>query len=217
MLLKELREQVLESCLMMLEFGLAQTAQGNISALDRESGYIAITPSALPYRRMKPEDICIIRADGSPVEARWKTTSETPLHLIFYRERADVGAVVHTHAPYASVFAVTHEPIPLVLTEAAIILGQGVPVAPYARPATDALARSALEGMAGGCAVLLAQHGLLTVGPDLHLAFEATLNAETMAKVAAQARAMGSPLHEVDPEEARVMHDVILKQYKPAH
>lgn len=215
MLLKNLREQIVETCLLMLENDLAYTSQGNISARDPETGYVAITPSAIPYRKMKPEDICILKTDGTVVEAKWRTTSETPLHMIFFRERSDVGAVVHAHAPYASVFAVIGEPLPLVMTEAAAFVGGAVPVACYGRPGSEELARATFEGIGSGSAVLMKQHGLIGVGPDLSMAYETVLGVEMNARVVIMARSMGASLPELDPGEVKVIREKVLRTYHP--
>lgn len=216
MLLEELRTKVLETALQMVKDGIAHGAQGNISALDRETGLIAITPSALPYAVMQVEDICVVDPFGKLVEAKWKATSETPMHTIFYRERPDVGAVVHSHAPYSTVFGITHKPIPMVLTEAATCLTGPVPVAPYCRPGTEELARQLVEVLGEkGVAVVLAQHGLLTVGGDLGQAYDSTLAAETSARLTIMARSMGEPVHEMDPDEASFMREMYLTKYRP--
>jgi L-ribulose-5-phosphate 4-epimerase len=215
MLLKSLREQIVETCLLMLENDLAYTSQGNISARDPETGYVAITPSAISYRKMKPEDINIVKPDGTVVEAKWKSTSETPLHLIFFRERSDVGAVVHAHAPYASVFAVANEPIPVVLTEAAAFVGGRVPVARYGRPGSEELASATFEGIGDGSAVLMLQHGLLCIGPDLNMAYETTLSVEMTARVLLLSRLLRANVSEVDADEVKLIRERVLKTYHP--
>jgi ribulose-5-phosphate 4-epimerase/fuculose-1-phosphate aldolase len=215
MLLKELREEVLEKSLQMIQDGLAFGAGGNISALDRESELIAITPSAIEYTKMKPEDVVVVDKGGNRVEGKWKPTSESPMHTIFYRERDDVGAVVHTHAPHASIFAIINEPIPMVVTEAALCLGGPVKVDPYVRPGTDDLARSVLEEMGSDVAVLLGQHGLITVGPNLGEAYASTIAAEVSARFTIMARSMGAkPMH-LDHGEVSFLRELYLKHYHP--
>ncbi|TFH32103.1 MAG: class II aldolase/adducin family protein [Anaerolineales bacterium] len=215
MLLKELRHEVLEKCLQMIRDGLAFGSGGNISALDRDSGLIAITPSALEYTKMKPEDVVVVDKHGKLVEGNWKPTSESPMHTIFYREREDVGAVMHTHAPHASVFAIINEPIPMVVTESALCLGAQVRVDPYVRPGTDDLARSVLEAMGQDVAILLGQHGLITVGQNLGEAYASTIAAEVSARFTIMARSMGvEPMH-LDLEEVRFLRDLYLTHYHP--
>jgi L-ribulose-5-phosphate 4-epimerase len=215
MLLKSLREQVFETALKMVADDIAYGAQGNISALDRVSGLVVITPSAVPYAKMVVEDMVVLDLSGKLVEAKWRPTSELPMHLIFYNHRPEIGAVVHSHAPYATVFGIIHESIPVVLTEASTCLGGPVPVAPYCRPGTDELAKLVLDTMGSGVAVILAQHGLLAAGADLGQAYDTTMAAETSARLVIMARSMGAALHSMEPSEVAFMRDLYLTKYKP--
>jgi ribulose-5-phosphate 4-epimerase/fuculose-1-phosphate aldolase len=191
--------------------GLAHGAQGNISACDRESGLVAVTPSAIPYRSMKLDDIVVTDMHGKVVKGKWNPTSEIRMHTIFYRERTDVNAVVHTHAPYASVFAITHEQIPPVLTEAACCLTGLVPVA----PGSVELAEIVFDTIGGGVAVLLAQHGLLTVGPSLAEAYDSTLAAENTARLVIWARSMGAKVVTLESETQAQVRQSYVTYYHP--
>jgi L-ribulose-5-phosphate 4-epimerase len=215
MKLSNLRQQVLETALQMIHDGLAFGAGGNISARDPETGLIAITPSAIEYTRMSPEDIVVIDELGNKVEGQWKPTSETPMHTIFYREHDDVGAVVHTHAPYASVFAISSQPIPMVVTESALCIGGEVQVAPYVRPGTEALAQQVLETMGMGVSVLLAQHGMIAVGPDLHAAYATTIATEVSARLTLLARSAGMVPITIDQTEVSELRQLYLEHYHP--
>jgi L-ribulose-5-phosphate 4-epimerase len=214
MLLEELRTVVLATARQMVIDHVAHGSQGNISALDPSSGLIAITPTAILYDQMEVEDVAVIDPYGKLVEGRWKPTSEVPMHTIFYRERVGVNAVVHSHAPYASVFAITSQPIPIVLIESALSLGSPVPVAPYCRPGTEELARIVLETIGDGCGVILAQHGLLTTGVTLAQAYESTLAAESTARLVIMARSMHLEPTVIDPAEAALMREMYLHKYR---
>jgi L-ribulose-5-phosphate 4-epimerase len=215
MQLSQLRAEVLKTALRMVADGCAHGAQGNISARDPDTGLIAITPSAIPYDEMQATDVAVIDQAGDVIDGAWKPTSEMPMHMVFHRERPEVGAVVHSHAPYSTVFALIDEPIPLVLTEAAACLGHPVPVAPYAQPGTEELGRLALRTMGSGVAVLLANHGLVTVGADLAQAYDATLAAETTARLVIMARSTGAEPREVPPDAVASMREAYLHRYKP--
>lgn len=90
---------------------------GNISAYFREKQWIVITPSSYDYSLMAEEDIVVIDLDGNLVEGRHKPSSEWKMHAEIYRHLSHANAVVHTHSPYASSFAVNHQEIPVVLIE----------------------------------------------------------------------------------------------------
>jgi ribulose-5-phosphate 4-epimerase/fuculose-1-phosphate aldolase len=211
----ELKQQVWSFARQMAADGIAHRAQGNVSARDAVSGLIAVTPSAIPYDQLQAADIAVVDLDGRQVEGAWKPTSELRLHLAFYRARADVRAVVHSHAPYAAVFGVIGEPLPMILTEAAACLGRPVPVAPYCRPGSQELADSAVRIADNGPAVLLAHHGLVTVGPDLPAAYDATLAAESTARTVWMARAMGAGVPELDPDEVAAVYRAVSTGYRP--
>ncbi|MHB1339112.1 MAG: class II aldolase/adducin family protein [Bellilinea sp.] len=212
---RELKESVWLTARQMLTDGIAHRAQGNVSLRDAVSGLIAVTPSAIPYDRLQADDIVVVDLDGHRVEGSWKPTSELLLHLAFYRACADVGAVVHSHAPYATLFGVIDEPLPMLLTEAAACLDGPVPVAPYCRPGTLELAESAVRIADNGNAVILANHGLVTVGADLGAAYDAALAVETTARLAWMARVLGAGIHPLDKKEAALMRAAYLAGYKP--
>ncbi len=179
------------------------------------SGIIAITPSAIPYNKMKPDDICLVDITGKTIDARWKPTSEIALHLVFYQYRTEMNAVVHTHAPYATVFGVIQEPIPMILTEAASCLGSDIPIAPYQRPGTVELAHSAMVKMGTGVAVVLENHGLVAIGETLARAYESTQAVETSARIAILAQNMNKTPIELDAGEVTELRKHYLGSYHP--
>lgn len=215
MLLKSLREQVIEICLQMLSDGFSLVSEGNVSARDPESGLIAITPTAVPYLKMITKDVCIIDINGKQIKGKWRPTSEVALHTILYQRRADVFAVVHTHAPYASTFAISGEPLPMVLTESAMVLGGDVPVAPYSAPGTLELAEATAAALGAGPAALMAHHGLISVGVDLSNAYEATLAAEQSARMVYMMRSMNAAFKPLPPEVVAGLHSTYQKKYHP--
>lgn len=110
-------------------------------------------------------------------------TSEAAFHLAVYSARPDVAGICHTHAPYATVFAALGREIPPVITEA-LLYGGCCPLAPYAPPGTDALAKSIVETLGKrGMAALLARHGMIAVSPrDVDDAFRMAVHVEETAK-----------------------------------
>ena len=215
MLLAELREQVLYYSRKMTQENLARARQGNVSALDRATGLVAVTPSAAEYADMTAADIVVIDQEGNIVEGRWLPTSEHPMHTLFYRRRPDIGAVLHCHPPFTSIFAATHETIPLVLAETASGVGHSIKVAPYESPGTVELGEACLETMGGGTAVVMGGHGLLTVGPDLPSAYSSAVSVEDNAFIVVYSRCMGAQPHIISDAEAAVLHARWLAKYRP--
>lgn len=193
MLLPDLRRAVLECALKASRAGLVAATSGNYSSVDRQSGLFAITPTNYDYDVMKAEDILVLDLDGRVVEGHLKPSSEYQMHAMIYRRRAGVGAVVHTHSPYATAFAALGREIPAILIEIAVAAGGSIPVAPFELPGTEALGRSALDHIGDRKAVLLANHGVLSIGADIHEAFNIALWVEDTARIAHLAMAIGVP------------------------
>lgn len=213
--LEDLRHEIVALGMELVRQGLAQDGQGNMSLFDRESGLVAITPSAVGYSVREAEDICLVDLGGKLIEGRWEPTTEMALHLIFYQRREEVSAVVHTHAPYTSVFGIIErKEMPMVLSEAAMALGGAVRVAPYCRPGTEELADAAERACRLSDGVILAHHGLVTVGSSLHLAYQATLAAEFTARALIMARSMGAEVKEMDESEVAELRKIYLNQYR---
>lgn len=206
MLLTELREQVLWYARQMTADKLVSARQGNLSAIDRAQGLVAITPSAAEYATMTAEDVTVIDIDNRTVDGRWKPTSEYQMHTLIYRRRPDVGAVMHCHAPMTSVFATTYETLPLVLLETAGCIGHHIKVAPYAIPGTVELGEACLGTMGDGQAVIMGSHGLLVVGANLPLLYSSAVSVEDNARVMVYARSMGATPRVLDEGEAGQMY-----------
>ncbi len=205
------REGILKYSTLLIQAGMIQYRQGNLSVYNREEGLAAITPSSVPYEKREAEDICVVDLEGNLVEGKWKPTSEMPMHLIFYQNREDINAVVHTHASKSTVFGlVGTEPMPMVLTEAAMCIGGDVPIAPYARPGSDQLAEINLKTVGSGAAAIMAHHGLITVGPDLDHAFLTSIAVESTAASILMARSLGNTLQTLDCAEVKILREIFL-------
>src|SRR5689334_1863391 len=109
MLLEQLRKEVLEAALGLVKYNLVTLTGGNVSGRDKETGYIAITPSGMDYFIMTPEDVVIIDIDGNKIEGKWKQSVDTPDHLYIYKHKPEVNSIIHTHSTYASCFAVLNQ------------------------------------------------------------------------------------------------------------
>lgn len=213
--LSALKNEVLTYSLKMVNDQLCYGSQGNISLRDSSTGLIAITPTAIPYEKMKVDDICIVDQSGKLLSKKWKPTSEIALHLVFYQNDEDTMAVIHTHAPYATVFAAAHKPIPMSIIEAATCIGHEVPVAPYYRPGTIELAQITYNTMMGKTCALMANHGLISVGPNLASAYATTVAVETSARVCLMAKSMGTPVIIIPEDEVKAIRTLYLENYHP--
>jgi ribulose-5-phosphate 4-epimerase/fuculose-1-phosphate aldolase len=174
--------------------GLLDLTAGNISArIDADA--LAITPSGIPYGDTGAEDVVVCALeDGAVLDGARRPSSELPLHRAIYAARPDAGAVVHTHSPYATTFAVLREPIPAVHYAIARLRTAEVPVVDYATYGSDELARLAFGVLGDGArAALLANHGAVALGADLAEAGRNARVLETLAATFWRARAIGLP------------------------
>ena len=187
---RELKERLLETARELLRRGLTEATAGNLS-VRLPDGNVAMTPSSLPYETMTVDDLVVVDLDGEVVAGHRAPTSEKALHLCCLRAHADIGAVIHSHALFASMFAVTRQPIPCVIEEFEIYVGGEVPVAEYQLTGSDALGVEVARHVGERGAVLMANHGLLTVGKDPEQALKVAALVERTAQVVWGARVLG--------------------------
>lgn len=204
MLLAQERSLLVEFGMRMVQAGLTTGTGGNLSLFQREKGLLAVTPTGIAYDRLTPGDVVVLTLEGTVVDGGRKPTSELGFHQALYLARPDAGAVVHTHSPYATTMACLGWEIPAVHYLVGFS-GKKVPLAPYATFGTPELAASVASAIDGYNAVLLANHGLVTVGPDLPRAFAAAEEIEFVARIYYQTRAVGTPRILSDEEMARVL------------
>jgi L-fuculose-phosphate aldolase len=178
-MLENLKEQVLTIAKRAQRDGLCKHKSGNFSIRDTETGYVVITPTGVDREKLEANDICVIDLEANVIEnlTGLKPTSESLMHLNIYKTRKDVNAVAHTHSMYATSFAVLNKAIPAIVYECANMgLGKGrIPVAPFGRPGTVALADSIVDACTESNCFLLEKHGAVSI--DTRNLYEAYLNA----------------------------------------
>jgi L-fuculose-phosphate aldolase len=193
MILEKERIDVVAYCKKLIISGLTKGTGGNISIYNREEKLMAISPSGIDYFETEPEDIVIIDINGKIIDSKRKPSSEHELHRIFYKNRQDISAVVHTHSVYSSVLATLREPLPA-SSYLVAFSGLDVQCAPYASFGSMELAELTFEAMVDRNAVLMANHGLLTGGKDILNAFNIAEQIEHCAEVYVKARSIGTPV-----------------------
>lgn len=205
MLLENLRKEVLAASLQLIRYGLVTLTGGNVSGRDKETGYIAITPSGMDYEQLSPEDIVIIDGEGNRVDGKWKASVDTKDHLYLYRHNPKLYGIIHTHSPYACSFAMLHQEIPCCSTTLANEVGGSVPVARYTPVAENAIGPAVMEVIGDKNACLLANHGVIAVGASVRHALVAAVMLEDGAKVYHLAKCKGEPipLEQAEIDKAR--------------
>ena len=209
----DFRQRLIEAGKQMLEKNLTVETWGNLSLRDPETGLIYLTPSAMAYHTIEPEDVAVVDPDGNLRAGRRKPTIEMGLHLELYRTRPEINAIIHTHPVSSQVFAVLRRPIPPIIDEAAQVLGGSVPVAQYALPGTKELADNVAAAMAGRHrACLMANHGAVCVGESMEQAFKVCAVLEMTAEIYQRGLMLGQP-HVLSDELVDEMWDFANNRY----
>ena len=204
---RDTKQAVLDAAKAMVACGLVEGTAGNVSGRLHD-GRVVMTPSSLDYDVMTLDDLVVTDADGNVLEGSRPPTSEKALHLACLRAHEDIGAVMHCHALFASMFAINHQPIPCVAEEFDVYVGGAVPVAEYQLTGSDELAEEASRWLADRGAVLMANHGLLCVGKSPADALKVARLVERTAQLVWGAKLMGEPVP---------LPDSTLKRFAPIY
>ncbi len=184
------REEIVHFGQRMYDRGYVASNDGNISVrLDTDE--FLVTPTGVSKGFMTTDSLVRVDATGKPLFGQGRVSSEVKMHLAIYHRRPDVTAVVHAHPPYATAFAVARIPLtPCVLPEVVFSLG-AVPLVPYALPSSEELARQVAEWSEKADALLLTNHGVVTVGTDVQSAYPKLETVEHFAHILWLSQAVG--------------------------
>lgn len=186
----KLRRDIIHVCQRMYRRGYVAANDGNVSARVSDDR-ILITPSGMSKGFLEEDQLVLCDMEGKVISGSLKPSSELPMHLMAYRERPDVNAVVHAHPVVATGFAVAGIPLAqCVLPEVVLTVG-AVPVAEYGTPSTEEVPESIKKYIQNYDAFLLANHGALTVGPDVITAYHRMETVEHFAQITLVARQLG--------------------------
>ena len=193
-MLEELKKRVYEANMLLPKYGLVTFTWGNVSEIDRETGYFAIKPSGVDYDKLTPEDMVIMDLDGNKIEGKYNPSSDTPTHLELYRAFPKIGGIVHTHSSWATSWAQagrgTKEEI-----DTAYEKNTGLLI-------TDYFKDKDYEAVP---AVLCKNHGPFTWGKDGHEAVHNAVVLEEVAKMAARCETI-NPQVQPAPQELQDKH-----------
>jgi L-fuculose-phosphate aldolase len=188
----------------MYERGHIVACEGNLS-IRLDANRILTTPTCMNKGMMSPEDLVIMDMDGRHLQGDRKISSEAGMHLLFYRMRPDVQAICHGHPPTATGFAAAGLGLDqALLPEVVVSLGK-IPLVRYATPGTPDLGAVLEPFVPHYDALLLANHGAVTCGPDLRTAFFRMETLEHFAKIAFTAKLSGEPQLLTTREVAKLM------------
>jgi len=208
------REDVCLHARKMWEAGLVVASAGNVSRR-ADDHHIAITPTSLPYEAMTPDDIVIVDLDrGEAVQSSHAPSYELPMHLVVYRNRPEVQAIVHTHSPFVTTLSILHKPLPPVIDEMVMYFGGEVAVTDYAFTGTETVGANVVRALGDRTGVILANHGNVCVGRDLRQALHVAVVMESTARAYVQALQIGDPVKLPDHaiKAGRVLFDARKKR-----
>lgn len=178
----------------MAEAGLVVASAGNVSRRV-DDRLIAITPTSVPYDVLQPEEITLVNVfTGEVVDSPRAASYELPMHLVIYRARPDVGAIVHTHAPSVTALSVVRRSLPPVIDEMMMYFGGTIEVTDYAFTGTEDVGTNVIHALGDRTGVILANHGNVCVGRDLKQALHVAITMESCARVYVQALQLGEPV-----------------------
>jgi L-fuculose-phosphate aldolase len=186
------RRSIAEACRRTNALGINQGTSGNIGL--RVKGGMLITPSGMPYDDMMSADVVFMQSDGTVPPGQQEPSSEWRFHRAILEARPEIGAVVHTHAMFATTLACLGREIPAFHYMVAMAGGDSIRCAPYATFGTQALADHAVRALDGRKACLLANHGMIAVGETLARALALAVEVETLAAQYWRALQIGDPV-----------------------
>lgn len=198
-MLEELKEKVLKANLDLVKNGLVLFTWGNVSAIDRETGYVVIKPSGVDYADMKAEDMVVLDLDGNVKEGKYRPSSDTPTHLELYKAHSEIGGIVHTHSTYATAFAQAKRSIPAYGTTHADYFYGDIPCARSLEQSemdeyeknTGFAINETVKDVIAIPACLAAYHGVFAWGKDAGEAIYHVTVVEEVAKIAFATETLG--------------------------
>ena len=189
-----LKRSVLETAKKAYREKLMAGTSGNMSMYYREKGWMVITPSSYDYEIMEQKDIVVTDLEGQVVEGCHMPSSEWRMHAEIYKHLSHVKAVVHTHSPYATSFAVNHQEIPVVLIEMIPFVKGKLEVSPYAAQGSAQVGLNAVPILERKNACLMANHGVVAVGETMEAAYVNSVYVEDTARIYHMALQSGNPV-----------------------
>ena len=207
----ETREVMCDICHKMWHLGWVAANDGNLSVRLPNGNFLA-TPTGISKSFITPEKLVVIDADGNVLEAEngYRPSSEIKMHLRCYKEREDVGAVLHAHPPTATGYAVAHVPLDrYTMIETVAAIGS-IPVTPYGTPSTYEVPDAIAPYLQEHDVLLLANHGALTVGADAITAYYRMETLELFAKISLTAHLLGG---EKEISEENIQKLIDLRKY----
>lgn len=206
--LQVFRDRVTALNIDLVKYGLVAWTAGNVSERLPDGKSFIIKPSGVMYDDLKPADLVICDLNGEVIEGALAPSSDTKTHAYIYREMPDVNGIVHTHSNYASAWAAANKPIPCALTAMGDEFGGDIPLGPFALIGGEEIGKGVVSTLksSNSPAVLMANHGVFTIGKSAQAAVKAAVMCEDVAKTMYIAAQLGE-IHRLQESDIAKLYD----------
>jgi len=206
--LQVFRDRVTALNIDLVKYGLVAWTAGNVSERLPDGKSFIIKPSGVMYDDLKPADLVICDLNGEVIEGALAPSSDTKTHAYIYREMPDVNGIVHTHSNYASAWAAANKPIPCALTAMGDEFGGDIPLGPFALIGGEEIGKGVVSTLksSNSPAVLMANHGVFTIGKSAQAAVKAAVMCEDVAKTIFIAAQLGE-IHRLQESDIAKLYD----------
>lgn len=190
----KLRKRLAKAGRIIAKEGLVIGFEGNISARIANKELILIKPSGFSMKSITPKDFVLIDFNGKIIKGKHKPSIETPMHTLIYKNFNEINAIIHTHAPFTNCLGIMDIKLIPLSVEALMFIPKEIPIVPFYKPGSYELAKSVVEALKKNKkAVILKNHGLVTVGKSIKKALNLSLIIEASAKLQFLCSLLGKP------------------------
>lgn len=200
MLYEKERQELIDTARTMEKYNLVKMSGGNVS-LRMPDGLILVTPSAMGYDTMVPEDIVIVDKDGNKVEGIRRPSSDLKAILYILNHMPEMNAVIHTHQPHATALSLIEDSLPVISTTMVDEIKGEVKVAPFTISSDEGMGIQTVENAGNALCVILKNHGIMAYGKNLEQALSAAVYLEETCQVYMSALAAGKEIVPLTPEQ----------------
>ncbi len=200
MMYEKQRQELIDTARKMEKYGLVRMSGGNVSL--RIGDLVLVTPSAMGYDTMAPEDIVIVDTEGNVKEGTRRPTSDLKAILYILNHMPQVNAVIHTHQPKATALSLVADRLPLISTTLIDEVKDEVQVAPFTISSDEGMGRMTVEYAGNALCVILKNHGIMAYGKDLEQALSAAVYLEESCDVYLHALSSGKEISVLTKEQA---------------
>ena len=200
MLHEKLRQDLIDTARKMEQYNLIRMSGGNVAL--RVVDMILVTPTAMAYDTMIPEDIIVVDCEGRVIEGKRKPTSDLKAILYILNHMPEVNAVIHTHQPKAVALSLITDKLPLISTTMVDEVKDEVNVAPFTISSDEGMGIQTVEYATRALCVILKNHGIMAFGKDLEQALSAAIYLEESCEVYMSALATGKDITVLTKEQA---------------